>query len=305
MKNGKPRWGMTLVELMVVISIIGILVSLLMPAVQRSRETARRLQCANHLKQLGLAIQMHHEFHRIIPHNGGWDGSQTIPDTSGNPFTPSTTDFAMNRTFKWGVGDPAMPPTKQTGSWLFSILPFVEQQNVFEQRAWETALPLYVCPSRRRARAETIVPSDAYGQYESGGWRWGKSDYAGNGFVIEGLPLRGRFRPKRFADIRDGLSNTILAGEKAFDPLVHQPNTWYWDEPFFLGGSGGTARRGAGVVPDAPGNDYKTNWGSAHSGGAQFLFADGSVRLISFDVSWQDMTAYLTPAGRDVPSAGK
>ena len=83
------------------------------------------------------------------------------------------------------------------------------------------------------------------------------------------------------ASITDGLSSAILAGEKAIDPTIQTGMTWYWDEPFFLGGLGSTARRGLGLVRDVPGNDYKKSWGSAHPGGVQFLFGDGAAGGIS------------------------
>jgi prepilin-type N-terminal cleavage/methylation domain-containing protein/prepilin-type processing-associated H-X9-DG protein len=293
------RNAFTITELLVVITIIGILIGLLLPAVQSAREAARRMHCKNNLKQIGLALQMHNDLHGVLPNNGGWDGKQTIENVGGSPFTPSTEDFAAGKTFRWGVGDPARSPEHQTGSWLFSILPFVEQKNVYDTRSWTVPVELYICPSRRTA--EAYVPTgDAYGNYDGGGWAWGKSDYAGNGLVMPRLPSDPLVRWERLASIRDGLSNTILAGEKAFDPEVQTPTSWYWDEPFFLGGAGGTARRGLGVVRDAVGNDYKTNWGSAHPGSANFVLGDGSVRSVAYEISWDDFSALLTPHAGDV-----
>jgi prepilin-type processing-associated H-X9-DG protein len=75
----------------------------------------------------------------------------------------------------------------------------------------------------------------------------------------------------------------------------------YWDEPFLLGCSGSTARRGLGLMRDAVGNDTKTHWGSAHPGGANFLFGDGSVRTIRYELSWIEFTKLLTPRAGDVP----
>ncbi len=293
----------TLVELLVAITIIGILVALLLPAVQAARETARRLHCSNNLKQIGLALHMHDDSHRVIPHNGGWDGQQTIPSASGGDFTPSTTDFATGETYQWGVGDPRRPPRRQTGSWLYAILPFVEQKNIYYSRSWKTAVALYICPSRRSAEAHEVVAGDDYGTYEGGGWPWGKTDYAGNSLLVPGLPAESAESCKRLADVRDGLSNTILAGEKAIDPAVSTSTSWYWDEPFFLGGSGGTVRRGVAVVRDAVGNDYKTNWGSPHPGVAQFLLGDGSVSGVAYEISWEEFSAMLTPSAGDVASS--
>jgi Protein of unknown function (DUF1559) len=154
---------------------------------------------------------------------------------------------------------------------------------------------LYICPSRRQAMPETPVHEDAYGVYEGAGWSWGKTDYAGNLLVIPARPLC-----LRIADLTDGTSHTILVGEKAVDPRVNTPTTWYYDEPFFIGGSGGTMRWQGGVLRDGPGIAYKLNWGSAHPAGAQFVFGDGSVRLIPFATPAQVVLAMMTPNGGEV-----
>jgi hypothetical protein len=143
--------------------------------------------------------------------------------------------------------------------------------------------------------AEEVVPEDAYGVYNGAGWKWGKTDYAANLLVVPNRP-----RCLRLAELTDGTSHTILVGEKAVDPLVNRPTTWYFDEPFFLGGAGGTMRWQGQVMRDAPGNDYKFNWGSAHSSGALFLFGDGSVHLLPYSTSPTLVLALMTPSGGEV-----
>jgi prepilin-type N-terminal cleavage/methylation domain-containing protein len=289
--------GITLVELLVAIAAIGILMALLLPGIQAAREAALRARCVSNFRQIGLAFQQHDDLRAALPTNGRWDGVQTIPAAGGGPeFTPFTIDYATT-TYQWGVGDPARPPRQQTGSWLFALLPLVEQEAVWTEREWWTPVALYVCPSRRSPQALEPVAGDAYGEYGGGGWRWGKTDYAANGYIVRGSVQDRNPRTLRLAEIADGTSCTVLAGEKAFHPLIQTPRSWYFDEPFFLGGSAGTARRGVVVAADGPESPFKDNWGSAHSGGAVFLLADGSARLVSFDVAWQVMSALLTPNG--------
>jgi prepilin-type N-terminal cleavage/methylation domain-containing protein/prepilin-type processing-associated H-X9-DG protein len=288
--------GFTLVELLVVIAIIGVLVGLLLPAVQKVREAANRTRCTNNLKQIGLALTQHHDRHHVLPSNGGWDGRQTITATDGTSVVVSTTDYATRKTYSFGVGDPSRTPERQGGSWLYAILPFLEQENAYLARAWTVGQPGYVCPSRRSSVPVPVAASDAYGAYSTGGWPWARTDYAGNGGVF--LNMRnGVASCLRLAQVTDGTSQTILVGEKAFDPQVQVPQSWYWDESCFVGGSRGTTRTEVQVIRDAPGIVFKQNWGAPHPAGANFLFADGSVRGLSFGVSWLTMSALLTPAG--------
>lgn len=291
--------GFTLLELLVVIAIIGVLMGLILPAVQRVREAASRISCANHLKQIGLTLHIHHDTFQVFPSNGGWDGKQAIQSAGGQMITPYTRDLSTGQTFYWGIGDPRKSPWQQTGSWLYAILPFLEEQAMFQNRSWTIPVKTYICPSRRQTLAYTVV-NDKYGQYEGGGWGWGKTDYSGNALIMQGLAKERRMELLRMADLTDGTSNTILAGEKAFDPQIQTPTTWYWDEPFFLGGSGSSARKGVLVLRDAPGILFKRNWGATHLGGAQFLFADGSVHTLDYDIRWQVVSALLTPQGYEM-----
>ncbi|GIW97119.1 MAG: prepilin-type N-terminal cleavage/methylation domain-containing protein [Pirellulaceae bacterium] len=289
----RQRSAFTLVELLVVIAIIGVLVGLLLPAVQAVREAARKTQCSNNAKQIGLALQNFHGNHRLLPGNAGPVDGNTLKILGGPDIQPSTFAYDDGIERKWGVGDPSRRPRQQPGPWCFSILPFLEQQNAYQQGACYAVQPVFRCPSRARGAPATTV-DDNYGQYQSGGLVFEKTDYAGN---LRTMPNVGR--NVRFAEIVDGLSETILVGEKAFDPHIQVETSWFWDEPIWIGGSQGTSREGTRNVPSRPGAPFRLNWGSAHSGGSHFTFGDGHVELIAFEVDQAVLTARLTPAGRD------
>jgi prepilin-type N-terminal cleavage/methylation domain-containing protein len=138
-----PRLGFTLVELLVVIAIIGILVALLVPAVQSAREAGRRMQCRNNLKQMSLAFNLHLNTHKYFP-TAGWG-------------------------WRW-AGDPNYGfDLNQPGGWMYNILPYIEEQALHDlgkgmpansvqrktaiKTAIETVVPLYFCPTRRPAQS--------------------------------------------------------------------------------------------------------------------------------------------------------
>jgi prepilin-type processing-associated H-X9-DG protein len=196
----------------------------------------------------------------------------------------------------FGVGAPTINARDQTGSWAYAILPFVEQTSAFNDRRWTEGAKLYACPMRRSASAQP-AENDEFGNYEGGGWRWGKTDYAANAQLAQGRPL-----VTSFGQITDGLSRTLMIGEKALNPQLYDSGSWYYDEPFFLGHTRGMIRNGNLIIKDGPSDLVGNNWGSAHLSGAQIAFCDGSVRLLVFGISPDIVLAFMTPRGGESAS---
>jgi prepilin-type processing-associated H-X9-DG protein len=278
-------------ELLVVVSIIGILVALTTNGIQAAREAARRAECANHLRQVGLAIQNFHGRKRAIPNNGGPDDSSLIQSVSGEWIQPWTIDFRHGSgRLLWGVGDPKRDVRDQTGPWCFSILPELEQGHRHAAMDFATQLAIYRCPSRDRGGPPLPPVADFNGDYESGGHAMGKTDYVANHFICPPRP-----EVVTFSGVLDGLSSTIAVGEKAFDPTAQTTTSWYWDEPVWIGGSFGTSRRGLRILPDGPNIEFRDNWGSAHPGLAGFAFLDGHVDLLSGSIDSDVLRTLLEP----------
>jgi len=284
-----------LVELLVVIAIIGILVALLLPAIQAAREAARRTECQNHLKQIGVAFQNHHDIHKFFP-TGGWG-------------------------WNW-VGDPDGGFDKhQPGGWVFNILPFCEQQAIYElgvgqsgaaelaahKQRLETPISLFNCPSRRAAQ---LYPSP-YTMYNADPARQvAKTDYAANcgdygRCEIDGGPAPGSTTPPatpseengisyrcsrvRIADVLDGTTVTIAVGEKYLPRSRYETGTDSADnENMYVGYDNDVFRSTNGIYgrphSDAEGVSNQLVYGSAHPGGFNVVLCDGSVWSISFDI---------------------
>jgi prepilin-type N-terminal cleavage/methylation domain-containing protein/prepilin-type processing-associated H-X9-DG protein len=365
------RVGFTLLELLVVIAIIAVLLAVTVPAIQKARETANKLQCSNNLHQLGLALDRHFSTQRYFPTNGAIVPANGVrfagPPTIYYQYGLSTFPSAQ---YMWGMGDPTQGAKSQTGSWAVSILPYMDQSNTFGSDSriygingnYSIAMSSFMCPSRGRLNPQpfsnqtwTPPPNPMPPSWQPtapattplSNTSWSKTDYAANylmipditdpRFLATGLrPFGGsRNYPITPDDISDGSSNTIVVGEKALPIVNYNTGAWYWDEPIFSGGSGGTSRgvpssvaptntnvdpllpfysasQGftAGSMPfnypsavlldsAASVGTFENNWGSPHTGGVNFLFADGSVRTFTYNMDPTVLQALLTPAGRE------
>ena len=295
----RRRRGFTLVELLVVIAIIAVLIGLLLPAVQKVREAASRLTCRNNLKQIGLAFHMHHETVGIFPMGGShWQAGRTWAGV-GNPQTGKWQD--------WG--------------WPYQILPYIEQDSLARDPSdglvRSTPVKLYVCPSRR---GPMVISSRAMIDYagcsgtasfffQAGSRRFIRSGNDLNGVVVrnrgpaslsDAWPVASpdwivNYAPVRFADITDGTSNTLVAGDKRLN-VGKLGQVQSDDGDGYAIGWGQDMIRNANKAPaadyrgekDPLGSNSTTGdfrFGSSHPGGFNGLLADGSVRLIRYDVN--------------------
>ncbi len=266
------RRAFTLIELLVVIAIIGILIGLLLPAVQKVREAANRMSCQNHLRQIGLAFHNHHDTLRYFP-TGGWFS-----------YSPPT---YLN-------GTPAVGPQQQAG-WAFQILPYLEGDNVWRGGSGQTDVQraaiaigspnaVFFCPSRRSPQVVTYT--DNYQPPLTGGpIDHALCDYAASN--KEGTGVIRQFKPNRMADITDGTSNTIMVGEKRLNLTFLGTKQTDDNQGYTVGFNLDTVRK----TTRSPARDYSAPmgdggglFGSSHPGRFNAVFADGSVRPITYDI---------------------
>jgi len=254
-----PRRAFTLIELLVVIAIIAILIGLLLPAVQKIREAANRMKCSNNLKQIGLAAHNYNDTYGALP-----TGYVTTTAVKPNPG--------------W--------------SWATIILPFIEQDNLYRllnpdlvtpggpgtpstTNGLQTKISTYRCPSD-----SGLNGGDLNNVFTQGGVPFSRCSYVINKEVV-GPDINNNPAPLTVATIPDGSSNTILAGER--DSVKNISAVWVRASQTSASYEG---RPGRGINIDNSGGNLSTGacerlgFSSRHTGGANFVLGDGSVRFI-------------------------
>jgi prepilin-type N-terminal cleavage/methylation domain-containing protein/prepilin-type processing-associated H-X9-DG protein len=324
------RSGFTLIELLIVISIIGMLVGILLPAVQSTREAARRSQCANNMKQIGLALHNFEGAKKVFP-----PGYITAPNNPAmGPVDPDFNDAGPG----WG--------------WLALLMPYMEETSIYHMlkmnlECWDPAnaaavantVPSFLCPSDSPGQntnpGPTVTITDTNDQPM--GVVYGRSNYVSSvgsttlwcSWPVTVLPNGPIFRDSqiRHRDVTDGLSQTVFAGERssnladsvwpgilpnsghfAFSPFASVGsgglNTNYDGPGAYVGAHGGPCPYEDPVVIHPPNSLYghSDQMESWHPAGANILLGDGSVHFYSDDSSLQLWVALISRNGQEVIS---
>lgn len=300
----------TLIELLVVIAIIGVLIAVLLPAVQAAREAARRIQCSNNLKQIGLGFHNYHAAHNRFP--------------VGGAGVVSATDPAIRKQWR--------------PSWGSSLLPFIEQSAIYEKldlgvpyidpinhAGGGELVPTYLCPSApkatlRRTNGDTINSNVLFGRTDYGG-NYGErglrcaplsncqNNYADIGItdgVGRGVLLFGKDGQLSFNAILDGLSNTIIVGEAPeglHSIWIGHKNIFDQSAPISAHVQPTTSWSScAPALKSREGDfcDFGQEFHSYHVGGSLFLMADGSVRTVTDQIELSTFAALLSRRGGEV-----
>ncbi|SMP71276.1 prepilin-type N-terminal cleavage/methylation domain-containing protein [Neorhodopirellula lusitana] len=332
-KHYASRQGFTLVELLVVIAIIGVLVGLLLPAVQSAREAARRMSCSNNMRQLALACHNYESSFKQFP------------------ASADNTNFV-------GVGR----------TWIRAVMPYVEQSELddeklelygpnFDPESILTEVTILNCPSDPLSLdpvnvgfGSSVIATSSGTNYFGNAGHYGRSSNQYHGtdpsgwrgfpsvfkFSADGMfhSTGSAFGPVRFASVLDGTSNTLLVGERGLFPQKAgsvQTGGWlttYTGAPFGMGHSvlcyDSPDEWGGGFVPyygfpvnsdgvggllddddltgglgNRPDNDEHFYF-SYHTGGSHFVLADGSTSFVTYSIAQDVLTAFLTKAGHEV-----
>jgi prepilin-type N-terminal cleavage/methylation domain-containing protein len=315
--RSRKRKAFTLIELLVVIAIIAVLVALLLPAVQQAREAARRSQCKNNMKQLGLALYNYHDSLNTYPINQAWRNKPGLANDG-----------------------PAIANTAR--SWLTMILPYIDQTPLYNTinfdaallltgnpvniAAANTVIPVYLCPSddgnqqgRLGNRSDiNINPPNTwavtnYKACSGSNWAWGiaawnpvTSATGRNANTTDGLNFGNGMLcsdqtsvnpPTRVRDVTDGTSNTFFAGEAL-------PAWTQWDWWFNPNAVTANCAEPLNALLKRPLNvgDWPNNYAfaSKHVGGGQFCMADGSVRFVSENINITTYRALATISAQEV-----
>jgi prepilin-type N-terminal cleavage/methylation domain-containing protein/prepilin-type processing-associated H-X9-DG protein len=307
-RKDKPRQGFTLIELLVVIAIIAILIGLLLPAVQKVRAAAARIQCQNNLKQMGVACHNYHDTMGKLPPGNVWWGSNN--------------DYGTN--------------------WAIELLPYIEQDNLYKlynhtvqnQNAanapvYQAAVKTYSCPADLNINT-LVAPESGNGSgttFMMGSYRavGGATNKTGDGSAFwdigAGPPdipasLRGPIHLTNIAGLHeenlvgiiDGTSNTLLIGEYSTKTHPRRGTFWaYSYTSYSVSTVTGIAGGGVYMTGDYDGctasgdsNNCKRAFGSLHTGGMNFALCDGSVSFINNSIDPTVLGAMATIAGGEV-----
>lgn len=322
-----PRTGLTLIELLVVIAIVGVLVALLLPAVQNSREAARRMQCQNHLHEWAVAAHLYHDIRNAFPPGVQQKLFPEAPVYRGSSL--------------WVHMLPMIEETALLEKWNFQDPRLNAQQG--EESLTARSLPLLFCPSDLLTREPVQVSSEYYALCSYGG-NGGTRPYQSRTAKVDGIfhttgsasdPLPNQ-SPVKIGQVLDGTSRTLLLGERN----SHDPNyetfaaigwsetltTWAWWAP-----SGGRKNIGRVTLGTAAPLNFKlafnyankstaspsagsknafeayadkrlSSFGSHHLAGANFALADGSVRYLTNSIDFSLFQALSTRADGEVGS---
>jgi len=284
--------GFTLIELLVVIAIIAILVVMLLPAVQAAREAARRIQCANHQKQIGVAMHNYHNALGTFPTGEyGWD--------PGDCAAPSDEHGGDDQVEGW--------------SWSIHILPYLEEGTLFDQLEFENHSPYYgpnyevarqfittyLCPSDPTDQELTTISIVwdrhlAYGNMAGVSDSWDYTCLGGPRARADGDGILFNQSHVRIRDISDGTSKTLMVGEFIGEgPGTNQAHPWAVSNNFHT-------RNGINLhvpalsvfhTPDLEG------FASYHPRGAHFLLCDGSVHMLLDDIDSHVLRSLTTRSG--------